>query len=166
LRYTWIYNSASEFISENVLGKLDSDLLSPEDAERLTDIKRPVLATGVGTRQETFMTVSGEVRHYDLTVEPLRNLDGEIMGITCAATNITYRVQAEKALQESQRFIQQIADTTPNMIYLLELTQMRNTYLNSYARNFFGKTLEEIQARGAQFFAEVLRGCSQACRPQ
>lgn len=89
LRYTWVYNSSSEDDAEKFVGKSDSELLAPEEAQPLTAIKRRVLTTGVGTRAEVFLTVEGEVRYYDLTVEPLRDRAEEIIGITCAATDIT-----------------------------------------------------------------------------
>ncbi len=44
-------------------------------------IKQQVLETRKGTRQ-----TSGS--HYDLTVEPLHNAAGAIVGITCAALNV------------------------------------------------------------------------------
>jgi PAS domain S-box-containing protein len=72
LRYTWVYNCQPKTVADQIIGKSDAELLAPEDAERLSAIKRRVLATGVGTREETFLTVNGEVRYYDLTVEPLR----------------------------------------------------------------------------------------------
>ncbi len=96
LRYTWIYNPTSEFTVDQILGKLDSDLLPPEDADRLMSIKRQVLTSGVGTRQEICLTNSNEVRYFDLTVEPLWNPDGKIIGITCATTDITEQKQAEE----------------------------------------------------------------------
>lgn len=72
LRYTWVYNAQPKSLAGKMIGKSDAELLAPEDAERLSAIKRRVLTTGVGTREETFLTVNGDVRYYDLTVEPLR----------------------------------------------------------------------------------------------
>ena len=96
LRYTWLYNSALGLTAEEIAGKLDSELFPPEDAQRLKAIKNRVLTTGVGTREETFTTVNGEVRYFDLTVEPLFNQAREIVGITCAAIDITEKKQAEE----------------------------------------------------------------------
>ncbi|MGQ4647537.1 PAS domain S-box protein [Lyngbya aestuarii] len=89
LRYTWVYNTNLGFNAEALVGKLESEVMSPEDAQRLTQIKQPVIATGVGERVETFVTLQEEVRYWDMTVEPLRDQAGEIVGITCAATDIT-----------------------------------------------------------------------------
>ncbi len=94
-RYTWIYNPALGYEAQEVVGKLDSDIFLLEDSKRLNAIKRRALVTGKGTREQTSVTFRGEVRYYDLTVEPSRNSDGEIVGVTCAATDIT-EVQAQR----------------------------------------------------------------------
>ncbi|MEW6493903.1 MAG: PAS domain S-box protein [Cyanobacteriota bacterium] len=270
LRYTWIHNPALSLKAEDCVGKLDSELFPPEEAQRLTSLKHRVLTMGLGTREDVFFTINGEVRYYDLTVEPLPGETGEIVGLTGAATDITQlrtreqqlravfegsldaiviiddkakyveanpaacelfgvplsellgksisdfidlepaidfelswrkfvkcgqatgelllyrpdgtvrnieyaarasflpgrhlsvlrditmRKQAEEALRQSQRFIQQIADTTPSMIYIFELAQLRNIYLNRYGTEFFGSLHKEIQAKEQLFFTEVL----------
>ncbi|HAJ62880.1 MAG TPA: hypothetical protein DCP31_29655 [Cyanobacteria bacterium UBA8543] len=96
LRYTWIYNPALGFTVEGIVGKLDTELFPPEDAQRLTTIKQRVLTTGIGTREETFTTVNGEVRYFDLTVEPLFNQAREFIGITCACMDITDQKKSEE----------------------------------------------------------------------
>ncbi|HEY9829359.1 MAG TPA: PAS domain S-box protein, partial [Stenomitos sp.] len=99
LRYTWLYNSLFGFSFEQVVGKLDCELFGTEDSQRLTTIKRQVLTTGVGSREETSMTINGEIRYYDLTVEPLLGSKGEITGITCAAMDITDILAREQQLR-------------------------------------------------------------------
>ncbi|HBB32052.1 MAG TPA: hypothetical protein DDZ80_07720 [Cyanobacteria bacterium UBA8803] len=101
LRYTWSYNSALWFKDREVIGKLDAELLPVEDEQELTTIKRQVLMSKVGTRVEVCLTFSGEVRYYDVTVEPLRNATEEVEGITCVAIDITDRKQAEETRQEA-----------------------------------------------------------------
>lgn len=99
LRYFWLYNPAWNHRIEDVLGKQDSELLLNGDAEVLTQIKRGVLETGEGSRQEVKVTFDGRERYFDLTVEPLRDGTGEIVGVTCAAFDISDRQQAEEALR-------------------------------------------------------------------
>ncbi|HAJ63610.1 MAG TPA: hybrid sensor histidine kinase/response regulator, partial [Cyanobacteria bacterium UBA8543] len=79
------------FDARAMVGRYEGEFLSYEDAQRLIAIKHQVLETGVGTREEIFITLGEEVRYYDLTVEPLRNRDGEIVGITCATMDISDR---------------------------------------------------------------------------
>ncbi|MCX6029385.1 MAG: PAS domain S-box protein [Chloroflexi bacterium] len=102
LRYTWIHNLHPGFAIEQTLGKTDIDLLPAEDATNLTAIKRQVLESGVGTRKEVRTTIDGAAFFYDLTVEPLRDAVGNIIGITCSSMEITERKRAEEALRESE----------------------------------------------------------------
>jgi PAS domain S-box-containing protein len=84
LRYTWMWNPAAHFSVEEVLGKTDVDLFPPEEAADLMEVKRQVIESGRGTHRQFRTTIEGKSRVYDLTVEPLRNSEGIIVGITCA----------------------------------------------------------------------------------
>ncbi|HYX16131.1 MAG TPA: response regulator [Nostoc sp.] len=99
LRYTWVYNPSYGLTVEEMLGKQDLDIIPLEDAQRLTTIKRGVLSTGIGTREEVSITIKDTTRYYDLTVEPLRNESQEIVGVTCASIDISER---QAALREQQ----------------------------------------------------------------
>ncbi len=89
LRYTWINSPVLAWASEDWIGHTDMEVLGGEEANQLMAIKQEVLRTGVGTRTETTVTFQGETRHFDLTVEPLRDRKGACVGLTCAATDIT-----------------------------------------------------------------------------
>ncbi|MFB2934105.1 PAS domain-containing protein [Aerosakkonemataceae cyanobacterium BLCC-F154] len=99
LRYTWIYNPQLGQKPEDILGRTDLDLMHLEDAAKLTEIKRRVLLTGKGVREEVHASKTGEFSYYDLTVEPLRDESDRIMGITAAAIDITERKRTEAALR-------------------------------------------------------------------
>ncbi|MEH2087200.1 hybrid sensor histidine kinase/response regulator [Nostoc sp.] len=99
LRYTWVYNPPSGLTVEKILGKQDLDIIPVEDAQHLIAIKRGVLTTGIGTREEVSITIKDTTRYYDLTVEPLRNETQEIVGVTCASIDISER---QAALRERQ----------------------------------------------------------------
>ncbi|MHC5935563.1 PAS domain-containing hybrid sensor histidine kinase/response regulator [Nostoc sp.] len=99
LRYTWVYNPSDGLMVEEMLGKKDLDIIPVEDAERLTTIKRGVLSTGIGTREEVSIRIKDTTRYYDLTVEPLRNESQEVVGVTCASIDIS---EQQAALREQQ----------------------------------------------------------------
>ncbi|MEH1872775.1 PAS domain S-box protein [Nostoc sp.] len=111
LRYQWIHNPPGLGTAQEMLGKSDDELFPALVAEQLKAIKQKVLETGVSTRQEVYLTIGGENRYYDLLVEPLRDVDNSIQGITCVGVNISERKQAEleKATlhQELKQAIQQ-----------------------------------------------------------
>ncbi|MDA3864394.1 MAG: PAS domain-containing protein [Deltaproteobacteria bacterium] len=85
LRYTWIHNPNSGFEEEKIIGKTDADLLPEEEAATLTTIKQQVLESKKGTRQNIRTTIAGKTVVNDLTIEPLHNNAGAVVGITCAS---------------------------------------------------------------------------------
>lgn len=70
--------------------------------------------------------------------------------------DVTERYQAQQALRESQNFLQHIADTIPNHLYIYDLTENRHIYTNRQMQHFFGCTDAEIQEKGSQFLLESL----------
>ncbi|MEH2063434.1 MAG: PAS domain S-box protein [Nostoc sp.] len=105
LRYQWIHNPQGLETAEEMLGKSDDELFPAIVAEQLSAIKLKVIETGVATREEVYLIIRGEDRYYDLLVEPLKDANNSIQGITCAGVNITERKQAEERL----RYIAQIS---------------------------------------------------------
>ncbi|MBE9039466.1 PAS domain S-box protein [Oscillatoriales cyanobacterium LEGE 11467] len=70
--------------------------------------------------------------------------------------DITDRKQAEEALRESQRFVQQIADSTPNILYIYDLLDCRHIYVNHEIITILGYTPEEFQNIDTQTLKEVI----------
>ena len=89
LRYTWINSPVLAWAEQDYIGKTDAEIVGGEDGARLTAIKEGVLRDGIGTRTEVAVTFQGATHYYDLTVEPLHNDQGTLVGITCAATDVT-----------------------------------------------------------------------------
>ncbi len=87
LRYTWLYNFHSLMPNE-VLGKTDEEIVGEEGARRLRELKLQVLHTGVGVREEVVIPYKGANFTYDITIEPLFDLEKKIVGITGAAMDI------------------------------------------------------------------------------
>jgi PAS domain S-box-containing protein len=72
------------------------------------------------------------------------------------AARVIERQRAEEALRESQRFIQEIADATPDMmIYLYDLVEQRTVYVNRQIGEILGYTKEDIQEMGSRMI-EIL----------
>ncbi|MGC2061450.1 MAG: histidine kinase [Thermodesulfovibrionales bacterium] len=69
---------------------------------------------------------------------------------------IMRRIQMEKELVESQRFVNRIADTTPNLLYIYDVITNRNIYINPRITDLLGYSAEQIKQIGGQFFQSVL----------
>lgn len=160
LRYTWIYNPHPAFTLDEMLGKTDSELLPGEPGERLTEIKRAVLESGITTRNEIDLYINGHLVFYDLTVEPLRDRLGNIIGVTCAAVDITERKQHQREMEAIALLSQALrrSQTSAGMLPLIldhvqTSLDVESTALVLCAYEQGVATSEE--ARGE--FAEVLR---------
>ena len=109
LRFTWIYNPHHGYSQDDVIGKTDADFFEIESIARLTEIKRSVIETGISRREEVSMKLAGELLYYDSTFEPLRDPEGNIMGITCVAIDITKRKQDEELIRSYQEQLSLLA---------------------------------------------------------
>ncbi|HEY0835772.1 MAG TPA: PAS domain-containing protein [Azospirillum sp.] len=103
LRFTWINNSPLFPRAEDVLGRTDRDVFErPRDAEALMALKRRVLDSGEGERDEFRVRAHGRDYFFDITVEPLRDATGSVAGITCAAVDVTERRRGEDAVRRAR----------------------------------------------------------------
>ncbi len=89
LRFRWVCQPVFGHEPDALVGKTDRDLFAPEVAAEMTALKRDVLANEREARQRFQITLDGERRVYDFFVEPARELNGEVSGVSCVATDLT-----------------------------------------------------------------------------
>jgi diguanylate cyclase (GGDEF)-like protein/PAS domain S-box-containing protein len=86
---------------------------------------------------------NGEVRWVEVYSSPIEYQGKHLL--FSIIHDITDRKEAEEALKESRHFVQQIADSTPNILYLYDLIEQRNVYVNHEITTILGYTPEEFQ---------------------
>lgn len=151
LRYSWVYNPPSGLTVAEILGKQDLDIIPVEDAQRLMTIKRKVLTTCIGTREEVSITIKDITRYYDLTVEPLWNESQEIIGVTCASIDISERQAAlrdRKLAEETIREQAALLDVTTDAICLRDLNN-QIIFWNKGAETLYGWQAIEAWGKNA-----------------
>ncbi len=140
LRYTWIQNPSPGFDGSDVIGKRDADLMErAADAVVTEGVKREVLRTGLGLRQEVLVQIQGVDRHYDLLVEALRDAAGLISGVTCAAIDITERKRAEETVAR----LAAIVESSHDALFSEDLDGIVTSW-NRGAEQIFGYRADEI----------------------
>jgi PAS domain S-box-containing protein len=99
LRYTSISNAMFGRSIEDLLGRTDEEILPLELGAAVIALKREALASGQARRTEISVDEARGMRWYDLHIEPLRNDVGEVVGLTCAAVDVTERKEGEAHLR-------------------------------------------------------------------
>jgi PAS domain S-box-containing protein len=150
LRYVWIYNPIANLNPGDFIGKTDFELVSHEEASSLTKMKRQVLESGEGIRQETRTTIHGKVLCFDLTVEPFRDMHGNITGVTCVSIDITDRKKMEDQLMKTQDIaikerwrLETILDTIPSGVVIIDKPDGRISYVNRRGLELYGRKPKE-----------------------
>ena len=107
LRYTWIHNPCFRS-PEEIIGRTDDEVIEREEAAHLRRLKRGVLETGEAARAEIVVTQGGKKRAYDMTLEPLRDANGKIIGITGTYVDIARLRELADSLQTAKdRLVQE-----------------------------------------------------------
>ena len=103
-----------------------------------------------------FIHKTGRIVYTNLAVQCHRKPDGKLDFFIALIQDISDRKKAEIALQESQDFLQKVTDTSPNIIYIYDLQQQCNIYVNREIATILGYSPIEIQAMGANFFSTLM----------
>jgi PAS domain S-box-containing protein len=101
LRYTWVYNPHLHW-QEEVMGKTDDEIIGVTQAARLNELKRRVLETKTGLREEVAIEKGGRKIAFDITLEPILDSSGEVVGITGTSMDIARLREAADILQEAR----------------------------------------------------------------
>ena len=147
-RYILFNQAACNFIGksvEDVLGRDDRAFFPPEQAEMLMALGRQVIAENRSiTEEERIETVAGPCT-FLATKGPLRDDQGNIIGIFGISRDITERKLAETALRQSEERLQLALDATRDGLWDWDLRTGR-AYLSPYYYEMTGYRPEEIVA--------------------
>lgn len=102
LTYVWAYHTPFDGPDESIVGRRDEDLFDVEDAVLLRTIKKEVLREGRAVHAIVSLRVRGEMRHFDLTVSPVCDDRDGIVGVACAAADVTELKSTEQALRAGE----------------------------------------------------------------
>ena len=125
-RYTWIYNPQLGYSLPDVVGKNDYDLLPPETAQIVSELKKKAVLTGKQVREEVSTIHQGSKLFYDFTIEPLQDKSGKITGVNNIVVNITERKKIEEAIKQSEEKYYQLFASMTEMFQVIELIYDEN----------------------------------------
>lgn len=138
LRYNWIFNPPAGFCSDYFRGRTDDDVFYREEAQCLSMIKRQVMESGTAARHQVNITSSGEISCYDLTIQPVYDEDGKLIGINGMALDITNYKQVEQQLQQ----LSALMDLAHDAIIICDLDS-HIVHWNKGCETLYGWTADE-----------------------
>jgi PAS domain S-box-containing protein len=100
LVYVWVMNSTPLLAVDQVIGKTDHDLLTPEEAENYITIKKNLLISGECYYKEIAREAGEAIQYFSLLFQPWRDDDGKIIGIATYFREITDQKKIEEELRQ------------------------------------------------------------------
>ncbi len=136
------------YAPEEAIGQHITLIIPPERHSEELDILARVRR---GERVDHFQTVrrrkDGSSVDVSLTISPVRDSSGRVIGASKVARDITAQKQAEQALRESEQLFRVVTDASPIMVWLSG-TDKLCYYFNKGWLDFVGRTLEQESGNG------------------
>ncbi|HSS19054.1 MAG TPA: PAS domain S-box protein [Pyrinomonadaceae bacterium] len=133
---------ADEAIGKSIMMLIPADRQN-EEVEIVKKLRR-------GERIEHFETVrvrkDGQPINVSLTISPIKNPQGQVIGASKIARDITESKRAEEALRRALDFDETVMSSMGEGLYTVDL-ESRVTFMNPAAQEMFGWTLDEILGR-------------------
>lgn len=118
-RYTWIYDSAS---AEELIGKRDEEIYPAETVRELVNLQNIALQSGERARQVITLPYSGEAIAYDVIIDPVRDMAGEVEGLLVSAFDIQRQIDAQDEIKEREREFRTLANLVPQLVWVTDAT--------------------------------------------
>ena len=160
LRYTSISNPMLGRAIEDILGRTDAEVLSPEAGAAMIAVKRAVLASGEAKRAEVPLEDAPGIRWHDLHIEPLRNEAGDVVGLTCASVDVTERKEGEAHLR---LLLRELTHRSKNLLAVIQAMARQTARHTGSVETFltqFGARLQALAASHDLLIRESWYGAS------
>lgn len=160
LRYTSISNPMLGRAIEDILGRTDGEILSPDAGTAMISVKREVLASGEAKRAEVPLEDASEIRWHDLHIEPLRNETGDVVGLTCASVDVTERKEGEAHLR---LLLRELTHRSKNLLAVIQAMARQTARHTGSVETFltqFGARLQALAASHDLLIRESWYGAS------
>jgi PAS domain S-box-containing protein len=136
------------YAAEEAIGKHVTLIIPPERHFEELDILGRLRR---GERVDHFQTVrrrkDGRLLDVSLTISPVRDSSGRVIGASKVARDITDQKQAERALRESEQRFRVITDASPVLVWMSGVDKLCYYFSKGWL-DFVGRTLEQESGNG------------------
>ena len=136
------------YTEEEVLGQPITILIPPElQGEEARLLERLRSEERIEHYETIRLTKTGQAVDVSLTIGPIRNSAGEVVGFSNIAQDITDRKRAERAVQESEQRFRLVADSAPVLIWMSGTDKLCK-YFNKPWLDFTGRSFVQELGNG------------------
>lgn len=151
-RYTYVNQSVQDLFDvpyEDIIGQDDSHFFDLHRSDELMRNDRCVIEQGITIDKEekTIIKSTSEERIYWTVKKPVRNQQGEIIGMCGVSTDITKRKQTETALYKLNNRLDFLLSSSPAIIFTCEaVAPYGATFISANLTKILGYAVEEFLA--------------------
>lgn len=109
--------------AEQVKNQTDLVIFPPDIAHKIMEFDQNIMVSGIPKTFEEYVPIQGEMRTFLTTKTPLRDVQGNVVGLIGIARDISDRKLAEEALQQSEARLRQQAQQLQQTLQELQQTQ-------------------------------------------
>ena len=130
---------------EELAGKTDFDIWPREIAEKYVADDREIMTSGRQRRfEESFVDREGKRKWVEAIKTPIFNDEGQVIGMTGIARDITARKTMEEALQASERRYRRLFESAKDGILVLDPQTGKITHVNQCLTEMLGHSPGEV----------------------
>jgi PAS domain S-box-containing protein len=131
------------YAADEVIGQSITLLIPPDNLDEEPGILQRLRR---GERIEHYETIrrrkDGTLLNVSLSVSPMRDIKGTIVGASKIARDVTHRKRAEQAIRASEVRFRLMADSAPVLIWMAD-TSKASTWFNKAWLEFSNRTMEQ-----------------------
>jgi PAS domain S-box-containing protein len=137
-QYTSISNPFGGLPAADIVGRTDEHILDEDSRDAVIALKRQALETGSPQNAEIGIGfIRGGSRWFDLHIEPLRDLTGQVIGLIGAAVDITRRKEDEA---HQRLLMRELTHRSKNLLAVIQAmarqTARHTTSLQAFTEQF------------------------------
>ena len=148
----WVKARGAKSI-DDLIGKTDIDLFPAPKGQQLYDQEQLQMATGEVTRERgSHVLPNGKVEYIESVKCPMRNKNGEVIGVAGISRDVTLQVESEQALLKAK----QEAELSASFIRAVFDNLADRFYYKDRQSRILGGNLAWVKARGAKSIDELI----------